>query len=111
MTNRRELKKNYATFVLVLISSMDYFLFRYSPLVKLLLHYGCDPTAEDDTGYFFSEALIFASINPKYDNRLFIKLQVQYKKTTNCSECQNNNNNLCRQHFLQVFRAYNFYEQ
>jgi len=22
----------------------------YSPLVKLLLHYGCDPTAEDDTG-------------------------------------------------------------
>ena len=59
----------FSAFVLVSISSMDYFLFRYSPLVKLLLHYGCDPTAEDDTGYFFSEALIFASINPKYGIR------------------------------------------
>ena len=27
-----------------------FFFFRYSPLVRLLLHYGCDPTAEDDTG-------------------------------------------------------------
>ena len=25
--------------------------FRYSPLVRLLLYYGCDPTAEDDTGH------------------------------------------------------------
>ena len=23
----------------------------YSPLVRILLHYGCDPTAEDDTGH------------------------------------------------------------
>ena len=44
-----------ATFAHVLISSMDYFLFRYTPLVKILLHYGCDPTAEDDTGYFFQK--------------------------------------------------------
>ena len=34
-----------------------------------------------NTGYSLSESLIFASINPKYDNRLFIKLQVQYKQT------------------------------
>ena len=34
------------------------------------------------TGYSLSEVLIFTSINPKYDNRLFIDLQVQYKKTT-----------------------------
>jgi hypothetical protein len=27
-----------------------------------------------------SEALIFASTNPKYDDRLFIELQVQYMK-------------------------------
>ena len=27
-----------------------------------------------------SEALIFASTNPQYDNRLFIELQVQYMK-------------------------------
>ena len=29
---------------------------------------------------FLSEALIFASTNPQYDNRLFIELQVQYMK-------------------------------
>ena len=32
------------------------------------------------TGKSMSEALIFASINPQYDNRLFIELQVQYMK-------------------------------
>ena len=31
-----------------------------------------------DTGKFLSEALIFASANPQYDNRLFIDLQLQY---------------------------------
>ena len=46
-----------------------------------------------------SEAHILALINPKYDDRLFVELRVQYKKTTkfikyllytpNCSECQN----------------------
>ena len=30
------------------------------------------------TGNFLSEALIFASTNPQYDDRLFIELQVQY---------------------------------
>ena len=34
------------------------------------------------TGYPLSEYLIFASINPKYDDRLFIELRVLYKKTT-----------------------------
>ena len=29
-----------------------------------------------NTGYSLSEALILASINPKYDNRLFVELQV-----------------------------------
>jgi hypothetical protein len=32
------------------------------------------------TGKSLSEALIFASTNPYYDNRLFIELQVQYLK-------------------------------
>ena len=32
------------------------------------------------TGKSLSEALIFASTNPKYDERLFIELQVQYMK-------------------------------
>ena len=34
------------------------------------------------TGKSMPEALILASTKPKYDNRLFIELQVQYKKTT-----------------------------
>ena len=32
------------------------------------------------TGKSLSEALIFASTNPQYDDRLFIQLQVQYMK-------------------------------
>ena len=35
-----------------------------------------------DTGKSLSEALIFASINPQYDNRLFMELPVQHMKTT-----------------------------
>ena len=34
------------------------------------------------TGKSFPEALIFASVNPQYDNRLFIELRVQYEKNT-----------------------------
>ena len=32
------------------------------------------------TGKSVSEALIFSSTNPQYDDRLFIELQVQYMK-------------------------------
>ena len=32
------------------------------------------------TGKSLSEALIFASTNPQYDDRLFIELRVQYMK-------------------------------
>ena len=32
------------------------------------------------TGKSLSEALVFASTNPQYDNRKFIELQVQYMK-------------------------------
>ena len=32
------------------------------------------------TGKSLSEALVLASTNPNYDARLFIELQVQYKK-------------------------------
>ena len=37
-----------------------------------------------DTGKSLSEALILASINPLYDNRLFIELQEKYKFSTCC---------------------------
>ena len=60
-----------------------------------------------------SEALIFASTNPQYDDRLFIELQVQYLKipssylgrtccvsTEIISDIQNN---FCTQHVLPMF--------
>ena len=34
------------------------------------------------TGKYLSEALIIASTNPQYDNKLFIELWVQYMKIT-----------------------------
>ena len=42
-----------------------------------------------NTGKSLSEALILASTNPQYDDRLFIELRVQYKKTTSsaCVHC------------------------
>ena len=54
-----------------------------------------------------SEALIFVSTNPQYDNRLFIESPVQYMKIpssehvvyTNCF-CFDIQNNLCKQHML-----------
>ena len=37
------------------------------------------------TGKSLSEVLVFASTNPQYDDRLFIKLQVQYMKLPSSS--------------------------
>ena len=39
-----------------------------------------NPRFSRSTGKSLSEALIFASTNPQYDDRLLIELQVQYKK-------------------------------
>jgi hypothetical protein len=36
-----------------------------------------------------SEALIFASTNPQYDDRLFIELQVQYMKIPSSEHGEN----------------------
>ena len=64
------------------------------------------------TGKSLSEALIFASTKPQYDDRLFIELQVQYIKTTSsehgenmlCTEnVLNVKNNFCTQHVLPTF--------
>ena len=70
------------------------------------------------TGKSLLEALILASTNPQYDNRLFIDLPVQYMKTT-CSEhgenmlctqivfcfCFDIKNNLCKQHVPNMFSS------
>ena len=52
-----------------------------------------------NTGKSVSEALILESVNPQYDDRLFINLRVLYKENTNsghvvykhCFEYQNKN--------------------
>ena len=65
------------------------------------------------TGKSLSEALIFVSTNPQYDDRLFIDLQVQYihensklKPGENmlCIEIVSDmQNNFCTQHVLPMF--------
>ena len=59
-----------------------------------------------------SEAFIFASPNPQYDNRLFIELQVQYMKVPSSEHGENMlctkivlnvKNNFCTQHVLPMF--------
>ena len=55
------------------------------------------------TGKSFSEALILESVNPQYDDRLFIHSWIQYKKNTSwehdvykhCFEDQNKNKKQC----------------
>ena len=47
------------------------------PLLCFYLELGCKLQS---TGKSLSEALIFASTNPQYDDVLFIELQVQYMK-------------------------------
>ena len=64
------------------------------------------------TGKSLLEALIFASTNPQYDNRLFIELPVQYMKIPSlelgenmlCTKIVLNvKNNFCTQHVLPMF--------
>ena len=66
---------------------------------------GLGPT----TGKSLTEALIFASTNPQYDDRLFIELQVQYMKIPSSEHGENMlcteivfdiQNNFCTQHVL-----------
>ena len=41
------------------------------------------------TGKYLSEALILASTNPQYDDRLFIELRVQYMKVPSSEHVEN----------------------
>ena len=47
--------------------------------------------AQLHTGKSLSEALILASINPKYDDKLFIELRVKYMKNTSSVHVVNTN--------------------
>ena len=53
------------------------------------------------TGKSLSEALIFASTNPQYDNNLFNELQVQYVKITS----SNLGRTRCVQKLFLTFRT------
>jgi hypothetical protein len=64
------------------------------------------------TGKSLSEALIFVSTNPQYDDKLFIELQVQYMKIPSSEHGENMlctkigfdiQNNFCTQHVLPMF--------
>ena len=67
----------------------------------------------NDTGKSLSEALIFASTNPQYDDRLFIELQVKYVHENSklkpgenmlCTEIVADIQNIfCTQHVLPMF--------
>ena len=66
----------------------------------------------NSTGKSLSEALIFASTNPQYDDRLFIELQVQHIKIPSsehgenmlCTEIVSDiQNNFCTQLVLPMF--------
>ena len=47
------------------------------------------PLAWTITGESLSEVLIYSSINPQYDKRLFNALQVQYEKITRAEHVKN----------------------
>ena len=53
------------------------------------------------TGKSLSEAIIFTSTNPQYDNRLFIELQVQYMKIAS----SNLGRTCCVQKLFLTFRT------
>ena len=54
------------------------------------------------TGKSMSEALILASTNPQYDDRLFIELQVQYMKTASSEHGENMSSRYHPRFFDQV---------
>ena len=63
----------------------------------------------DDTGKYFSEALILASVNPQCDKGLFIEFPKKYKFTTYCVQklifCFffDSQNNICTQHVVNLY--------
>ena len=68
--------------------------------------------AELLTGKSLSEALIFASTNPQYDDRLFIvhencklRIPAEHVVYTSCCFCFDIQDNFGTQHVLQMLRA------
>ena len=62
------------------------------------------------TGKSLTEALIFATTNPQYDDRLFIELQVQYRKIPSSNSIHENSKlkpweTCCVQKLFLTFRT------
>ena len=58
------------------------------------------------TGKSLSEAPIFASTKPQYDDRLFIDLPVQYMKIASSEHGENNRTRcVCKLFFVLTFRT------
>ena len=58
-----------------------FFMVKYEVLIITKIENPYDGSLSG-TGKSFSEALILASVNPQYDERLFIEFQEKYKFTT-----------------------------
>ena len=80
----------FQTFATSLLSNYDSVLgyFQGDLIVHADGRYKLDLTCHC-TGKSLSEALIFASTNPQYDDRLFIELRVQYLKIASSEHTQN----------------------
>ena len=84
-------------------------------IIKYLVHRDWfieKDTKRSSTGKSLSEALIFTSTNPHYEDRLFIELQVQYMNIPSSGHGENMlctkivfdiQNNFCTQHVLPMF--------
>ena len=63
------------------------------------------------TGKSFSDALILESVNPQYDERLFIEFPEKYNFTTCCVQklffCFDIQNNICTQHVVNLYFSWN----
>ena len=60
-----------------------------------------------NTGKSVSEAFIFESVNPQYNERLFIQFPEKYKFRTCCLQklfgMSKQKNNFCTQHILNLY--------
>ena len=53
-----------------------------------------------DTGYSFTKALIFATINPKFDDRLFLEFPSSVKENYKFSTCC-----VIKLYFVNIYRV------
>ena len=60
-----------------------------APSVLDIFDAHCTLNVHIGTGKYLSDGLILASTNPKYDDRLFIELRVQYMKIPSSEHVEN----------------------